>query len=112
MPALKRNCSRPQSDRCCWHNYAKKPAYSHNYDFQVALYNNEVGLFAVSPFLKRIDDLIFSQQTYISDHSKYPGVPANTRTFSLTTFINNPDRVDVWGIESEWQTHFWYLPDP
>jgi outer membrane receptor protein involved in Fe transport len=93
-----------------WNNYALKPAYSINYDFQVALYNNEIGLFAVTPFLKRIDDLIFSQSSYITDPSKYPGIPDNARTYSLTTFINNPERVDVWGIEAEWQTHFWYLP--
>jgi len=93
-----------------WNNYALKPAYSHNYDFQVALYNNEIGLFAVSPFLKRIDNLIFSQATYITDPSKYPGVPSYTKTFSLYTYINNPNRVDVWGIETQWQTHFWYLP--
>ena len=95
-----------------WNNYALKPAQSQNYDFQVAVYDNNVGLFAVSPFLKRIDDQIFSQQTYIADPSIYPGVPSNTKTFSLSTYINNPNRVDVWGIESEWQTHFWYLPDP
>jgi TonB-dependent receptor len=95
-----------------WNNYALKPAYSHNYDFQIAAYNNEIGLFTISPFLKRIDDLIFSQSTYITDPSKYPGVPSNTKTYSLTTYINNTHRVDVWGIETEWQTHFWYFPGP
>jgi len=95
-----------------WNNYALKPAYSHNYDFQVAVSDNSVGLLAVSPFLKRIDDQIFGQATYITDPSQYPGVPSNTKTYSLFTYINNPNRVDVWGIEAEWQTHFWYLPDP
>ncbi len=95
-----------------WNNYALRPAQSQNYDFQVAVYDNNVGLFAVSPFLKRIDDQIFSQQTYIADPSVYPGIPSYTKTYSLSTYINNPNRVDVWGIESEWQTHFWYLPDP
>ncbi len=95
-----------------WNNYALMPARSQNYDFQLAVYDNNVGLLAISPFLKRIDDQIFSQATYIADPSIYPGVPSNTKTFSLTTYINNPNRVDVWGIESEWQTHFWYLPEP
>ncbi len=95
-----------------WNNYALKPAYSQNYDFQVAIYNNSLGLFAISPFLKQIDNLIFSQSTYITDPSKYPGLPSFTKTFSLTTFINNPHRVNVWGLETEWQTHFWYLPYP
>jgi TonB-dependent receptor len=96
-----------------WNNYALKPAYSHNYDIQVAAYDNTIGLLAVSPFLKRIDDLIFyNQGIYIVDPSQYPGVPSYTKTFSLNTYINNPYPVNVWGIESEWQTHFWYLPGP
>jgi TonB-dependent receptor len=95
-----------------WNNYALKPAQSHNYDFQVAVYDNSVGLLAVTPFLKRIDDQIFGQATFITDPSKYPGVPSYTKTFSLSTYVNNPNRVDVWGIEAEWQTHFWYLPGP
>ena len=93
-----------------WNNYALKPARSQNFDFQVSLYNNEVGLFAVNPFLKRIDDQIFSQRVYITDPSKYQGIPSYTKTYRLDTYINNPNRVDVWGIETEWQTHFWYLP--
>lgn len=95
-----------------WNNYALKPAQSRNYDFQVAVHENSIGLFAVTPFLKRIDDQIFSQGTFIADPSKYPGVPSYTKTFALSTYVNNPNRVDVWGIETEWQTHFWYLPGP
>ncbi len=95
-----------------WNNYALSPAFSHNYDLQVAAYDNTIGLLAVDPFLKRIDNLIFSQQTFIADPSKYAGVPDNTKTFSLTTYSNYPYPVDHWGIETEWQTHFWYLPGP
>lgn len=93
-----------------WNNSGLKPAESHNYDVQMQVYSNDVGLFSVSPFLKRIDNLIFSQSTYITDPSKYEGLPSTTKAFDLTTFLNNPNRVDVWGIETEWQTHFWYLP--
>ena len=95
-----------------WNNFALKPARAQNYDFQLSVHDNTIGLFAVSPFLKRISDQLFSQQTFISNPSLYAGVPGYTKTFSLTTFINNPNRVDVYGIEAEWQTHFWYLPDP
>ena len=95
-----------------WNNYSLRPAYAHNYDLRVAVYDNNVGLLAVSPFVKRIDDLIFSQGTYIADPTKYPGVPSYTKTFSLTTYINNPYPVTIAGIEYEWQTHFWYLPGP
>lgn len=95
-----------------WNDYALKPAQSHNYDLQVSFYDNTIGLLAVSPFLKRIDNLIFSQSTHITNPSLYPGIPGNTQAFALTTFINNPYSVDLWGIETEWQTHFWYLPNP
>jgi hypothetical protein len=30
----------------------------------------------------------------------------------ITTFVNDPYQVKVSGIELDWQTHFWYLPDP
>ncbi|HUI11411.1 MAG TPA: TonB-dependent receptor, partial [Bacteroidota bacterium] len=95
-----------------WNNTDLKPAYSRNFDFQAAVFDNSVGLLAVTPFLKRVDDQIFGQSTFISDPSKFPGVPPYTKTFALLTYVNNPNRVDIWGIESEWQTHFWYLPDP
>ncbi len=95
-----------------WNNPALKPSQSHNYDVQVSAYNNEIGLLAVSPFLKQIDDLIFYQGTHITNPSKYPGVPSYTKGYSLYTNINNPDRVNLWGVETEWQTHFWYLPYP
>jgi TonB-dependent receptor len=95
-----------------WNNYALKPAQSHNYDVQVSVYDNNVGLFAVSPFLKRIDDFIFSQGTNITNPSLYAGIPSNTIGWAMNTDLNNPNPVNLWGIETEWQTHFWYLPNP
>lgn len=96
-----------------WNNYLLKPGRSQNFDFSLSVYNNEIGLFTVNPFLKRINDLIFPSGTvHITDPSQYPGLPDYTRTYALNTMINNPNRVDLWGIEADWQTHFWYLPDP
>lgn len=100
------------SNSVTWNNYALKPAQSHNYDLEVSVYNNSIGLLAVNPFLKEIDNLMFSQSTFIVDPSKYPGIPTYTKGFALTTYINNPYTVNLWGIEAEWQTHFWYLPNP
>ena len=34
------------------------------------------------------------------------------QVFEFNTYINNPIPIDVYGIETEWQTHFWYLPQP
>ena len=98
------------SSSVTWRNFALKPAHSQNYDLQLSFYNNTIGLLTVGGFLKRIDDMIFSQSTFISDPSLYPGLPSTTAGFQLSTNMNNPNRVDDWGAEVNWQTHFWYLP--
>ncbi|MCL5021069.1 MAG: TonB-dependent receptor, partial [Bacteroidetes bacterium] len=95
-----------------WNNYALKPATSQNWDFEVSAYDNSIGLLAISPFLKHIDNLVFYQSSFITNPADYPGIPKYTRGFSIGTYINNPFPVDLWGIEAEWQTHFWYLPGP
>jgi len=97
-----------------WNNYALKPARSQNIDVQASAFENTVGLFSVGGYLKRIDDLMFWMSTNITDPLLYPGLPNDPKLKGRTlyTAYNNPNRVDVWGIEAEWQTHFWYLPDP
>ena len=95
-----------------WNNYQLKPARSQNYDLAVSVYNNTIGLFEVAPFLKQIDNLIFSQSTYVSNPALYPGLPPGTKGDPISTAINNPFRVNLWGTELEWATHFWYLPGP
>ena len=101
------------SSTVTWNNYALKPARSQNYDLQVSTYDNNIGLLSAGGFLKQIDDFVFYTNTsYITNPSKYPGIPSYTKGFQLTTYINDPYRVNLWGIEAEWQTHFWYLPNP
>ena len=96
-----------------WHNFALEPARSQNYDIGLSVYSNEIGIFTVNGFKKQINKMIFgSGRVYISDPSDYPGLPSYTQGYSLNTSINNSYQVDVWGIELDWQTHFWYLPDP
>jgi hypothetical protein len=97
-----------------WNNTAIKPERAHNYDFQISVHNNMIGLFAVSPFLKIIDDEVYNPGTIYLDTNKIKtlGFPSYTNLFTLNTYINNPYQIKVWGIETEWQTHFWYLPDP
>lgn len=94
-----------------WHNFALKPATSQNYDLALSFHNNSIGLFTAGGFIKQIDDMIFGTGTvFISDPSKYSGLPSRTKGYSLSTSINDPYRVNVLGTELEWQTHFWYLP--
>ncbi|HKJ81147.1 MAG TPA: TonB-dependent receptor [Ignavibacteriaceae bacterium] len=106
------------SNAVTWNNFALKPAHSQNYNVQLSFYNNAIGLFTVGGFLKRIDDMIFTQNTYVADSvasNEYPGIPppkpgSLPKVYNVTTEINNPYRVDDYGVELDWQTHFWYLP--
>ncbi|MGB8316708.1 MAG: TonB-dependent receptor, partial [Ignavibacteriaceae bacterium] len=96
-----------------YNNYELKPATSENYDLVFSFFNNEIGLFTVNGFKKRIKDLVFSSSTFLTDLSAYPDLPQNrNQLYTFSTYINNPIPIDVWGIETEWQTHFWYLPEP
>ena len=105
--------------RVTWNNIDLKPIQSENFDLQLSVYNNELGLFTFGGFLKRIDDLVFFQAGYVNNPLDYEGlhnVPQypnlNVKGYSIRTYYNNPDQVKLWGIESDWQTHFWYLPEP
>jgi TonB-dependent receptor len=96
-----------------YNNHAIRPATSENLDLVVSFHSNEVGLLAVNGFRKRIEDLVFFSHTYLSDLSDYPDLPqGGTQLYEFNTYINNPIVIDLWGIEGEWQTHFWYLPEP
>jgi TonB-dependent receptor len=96
-----------------WRNVDLKPARSQNFDLYASFYSTSVGLFTAGAFLKRIDDLIFyAANRVILDPSKYEGIgPGQTNLF-ISTYLNNPNPVDLWGLEFDLQTHFWYLPEP
>jgi TonB-dependent receptor len=100
----------PSNRSVTWNNFALQPARSQNYNVQLSFYDNTIGLLTVGGFLKRIDDLIFPQTSYITNISLYPGLTANELDYQVTTDFNNPFRVDDYGAELDWQTHFWYLP--
>ena len=96
-----------------YNNYRINPARSQNLDIVASVHSNEIGLLTLNGFKKRIEDLIFFSKTYVTDVRMYPDLPAtNGELFELNTYINNPIPIDVYGIEAEWQTHFWYLPQP
>ncbi|MBI1933713.1 MAG: TonB-dependent receptor plug domain-containing protein [Ignavibacteriales bacterium] len=96
-----------------YNNFRLKPATSENYDLVLSVYNNEIGLFTIDGFKKKIKNLIFASNMYLTDLSAYPDLPQEgNRLFAFSTFVNNPIPIDLWGIETDWQTHFWYLPEP
>jgi TonB-dependent receptor len=101
-----------------------KPTVSKNYDVYVSLYSNEIGLFTVGGFYKRLDNVFFSTNIFYQNLSHYDAAyPDSAAWLSLTvqppagslqisTFVNNPHPAYLKGLELEWQTNFWYLPRP
>ncbi len=100
-----------------WNNHQLVPSRSTNFDAYLSFYDNSVGLFTIGGFLKQIDDLIYPWSFYVSgnDAATYfpPGMGSSpSGIYNISTFVNDPYRVDDWGLELDWQTHFWYLPHP
>lgn len=103
-----------------WNNFKLVPQRSSNYDFYLSFYDNTIGLFTVGGFLKQIDDLIYNWQFYKSGTDALPYFPPSLITpttapsgvYAINTYVNNSKRIDNYGMEFDWQTHFWYLPGP
>jgi TonB-dependent receptor len=101
-----------------WNNYALNPSRSTNYDAYLSFYDNNIGLFTVGGFLKQIEDLIYPWTFYVNGNEALPyfppglahGTPAGN--YGISTYVNNSNRIDDYGLEVDWQTHFWYLPHP
>jgi len=91
-----------------------KPAITQNYDVNVSVYNNHIGLFSAGYFYKKIDDLIVPITYYTKDRSvinnRYPLSESVLTDIDTWTNLEDPSYVD--GFELDWQTHFWYLPSP
>jgi hypothetical protein len=96
-----------------YNNYRIRPARSENLDLVLSLHSNELGLLSLDGFKKRIKDLIFYSRSYVTNLRDYPDLPqGGSQLFEFNTYINNPMPIDVIGLETEWQTNFWYLPEP
>jgi TonB-dependent receptor len=94
-----------------YNNFAIKPATSENFDLVVALHSNEIGLLSFNGFLKRIRGLVFFSTRFLTDLSEFPDLPqTSAEIYQFSTYINNKIPVDLYGLETEWQTNFWYLP--
>ena len=101
-----------------WNGFKLDPMRSTNYDAYLSFYDNTVGLFTAGGFLKQITNLIYQYQftpsTVASLANYYPvGAPPPTQSGLLVTeYINDPYKINNYGMELDWQTHFWYLPHP
>lgn len=91
-------------------NLKIKPALSNNYDVYFSVYENHVGLFTVGGFYKKIHDFIYQNSTTVITDPAALNLPAFTQGFFTSFPVNNKELVDLWGLELDWQTNFWYLP--
>jgi len=105
-----------------YNNPFLKPSKSTNLDLYFSFYGDKIGLFTIGGFSKQIEDLIFYYSEIIIDQDmaineygldpKYTKVDGTSRfeKKTINSFINNPNDVEVWGIETEYQSNFWFLP--
>ena len=101
-----------------YNNPALKPSRSTNYDLYVSVYNNTIGLFTMGGFLKHISDFIYDCEFHITGSEAYQYLPlslvsgSSSKTYTVYTAFNNSYKIDDYGVELDWQTNFWYLPEP
>ena len=99
-----------------WNNNGLVPAHSMNYDAAVSIYNNTIGLFTADVFLKKIRNMVYSWTFFLKGQDALTYLPLNlanynpNATYQISTTENNPYLNTVYGVELDWQTHFWYLP--
>ncbi len=103
-----------------WNNAGLSPARSTNYDAYLSFYNNTLGLLTVGGFYKRITNLIFPYTFYALPNQVlqyFPqglvaSAPPPTGNYQISTFVNDSIPAVDYGLELDWETHFWYLPYP
>jgi TonB-dependent receptor len=93
-----------------YNNYTLKPEQSENYDLYLSFQENYIGLFTAGLFVKNIDNMIFDLGKRVFVDSTAYDLPAEYLGKYIYTFANNKETANLWGIELDWQTNFWYLP--
>jgi len=103
------------------------PAQAYNHDLEITLHSNTIGLLSVGGFYKEVDHFTYSTAYQVYSKSVYDkfgitgldslnsfeGYLASTDAGAVfNTFINSPYKAFVRGIETDFQTRFWYLPFP
>ena len=102
-----------------------KTAQATNHDVFLTFHSNELGLLSIGGFYKRITDF-----TYYTQYTLHPSAPPgldSVGSFSvhtatglinpkdgaqLYTYTNSPYAAYVRGVEFDFQTRLWYLPQP
>jgi TonB-dependent receptor len=97
------------------------PAQAYNSGVSLSFHSNELGLFSISGFYKKIKNF-----TYATNYALYKVAPEGFDTLgkynigghipvsgaTLYTYVNSPYIAHIYGVEFDLQTRFWYLPFP
>ena len=101
-----------------YNNYQLVPSRSTNYDLNLSVFDNTIGLLTIGGFLKHIDNLIYPYSFYVTGGSALQYFPPNlatvspSGTYEVTTYLNDANQATDYGLEFNWQTYLWYLPEP
>ncbi len=99
-----------------WNNPQLEPAESNNFDLYFTYAGDKSGLITIGGFYKNIGGFIYNTTSYIADSSDisdtYRELSDNNIAIGGLVYgnINNPNDAEVYGLELEWQTNFWFLP--
>ena len=81
-----------------------------NYDAQLTLHSNKLGLLSIGGFYKTVKDKIWARSfRRLSSDPPIPGYPENA-VVAVSWWENHGYDIYLRGMELEWQTSFWYLP--
>ncbi|MBK7106504.1 MAG: TonB-dependent receptor [Ignavibacteriae bacterium] len=129
--ALSPKFSITQGNQIYTGNPELKPATSMNQDLNITFHSNEIGLFSIGGFYKKIENFVYNA-SYRLDLAEEAGIDALSRyqiyrdgdpvvtpiltagKSDATVFrpLNNPYDATVKGLELDFQHNFWYLPSP
>jgi TonB-dependent receptor len=93
-----------------------KTAKAWNFEINTAFYGNRLGLFSVSAFYKKIDDMyhmldgISTVGDTLITNLGLDWKSPHRGSYELTVPYNSPDASHVWGLEMEHQFNLYWLP--
>ncbi|MFH1197821.1 MAG: TonB-dependent receptor [bacterium] len=100
------------------------PTISTNFDGYLSFYSNEIGLFTIGGFYKKLSNVFYNTSIFYQNLGYYDaafpdssfwqsqGIKPPGPSERISTYLNNPYPAYIKGLELEWQTNFWYLPEP
>ena len=115
------------SDHIEMGNPLLRPTTVKNFDVIASVYGNKVGLLTVNGFYKELKDVVYYNTGVYYGQAPLveKDVPIPDSAFLYNHFgytpnkndviyvnLNNPNTGYIRGVEIDWQTNFWYLPEP